>query len=425
MIWFYRFLFIPAFILAFPYYALRMLRRGGYSKDFSHRFGGQKRLPAAAVGKCRIWLQAVSVGEIEALSTLIDTLSKDARIELVVTTTTSTAYKILREKYADKCFYTGVFPLDFWLCSRRAWNKLNPDICLLMEGELWPEHMHQAKIRGAKLLLLNARMSDKSFARYAKIPYFARRLLDKFAAICASSEFDAGRFVRLGASPLKVFCTGNMKFDSKPSAFLDGEGKRALREEMGFDKDSFVLLGSSTWAGEEEMLVEAMRKIRAKKIDCRLLLVPRHAERRAQIKQLIADYPHCLRSESKQAPENTVVYLADTTGELRTLTQIADLAFVGKSLPPNVGGQTPIDCAALNVPIVYGPNMTNFRRACETLERDGAVVKVPNADTAVAEIVRLSQSVGLRETLSAKAKKWHSSNVGATERTMEVIEKFL
>lgn len=208
MIWFYRFLFIPAFILAFPYYALRMLRRGGYSKDFSHRFGGQKRLPAAAVGKCRIWLQAVSVGEIEALSTLIDTLSKDARIELVVTTTTSTAYKILREKYADKCFYTGVFPLDFWLCSRRAWNKLNPDICLLMEGELWPEHMHQAKIRGAKLLLLNARMSDKSFARYAKIPYFARRLLDKFAAICASSEFDAGRFVRLGASPLESVLHG-------------------------------------------------------------------------------------------------------------------------------------------------------------------------------------------------------------------------
>ena len=173
------------------------------------------------------------------------------------------------------------------------------------------------------------------------------------------------------------------------------------------------------------MLLDALDKIRAKKIDCRLLLVPRHAERRAQIKQLLEHYPHWVRSESKQAPAGTLVYLADTTGELRTLTQIADFAFVGKSLPPNVGGQTPIDCAALGVPIVYGPNMTNFRRACETLERDGAVVKVPDAQSAVRELVRLSADAHLRETLAEKAKAWHSSNVGATERACDVILKVL
>ena len=425
MIWFYRLLFLPAFLLAFPYYALRMLRRGGYAKDFSHRFGGQKNLPPVPDGKHRVWIQAVSVGEIEALSTLVDKLSQDSGIELVITTTTSTAYKILREKYAPKCFYTGVFPIDFLPFSARAWRKIKPDVCVLMEGELWPEHLHQAKARGAKLLLLNARMSDKSFARYAKFPYITRRIFDKFSAICASSEFDAARFVRLGASPLKVFCTGNMKFDSKPAQILDSDGRRALRAELGFAEDSLVLLGSSTWAGEEQMLLDALDKIRAKKIDCRLLLVPRHAERRAQIKQLLEHYPHWVRSESKQAPDGTLVYLADTTGELRTLTQVADFAFVGKSLPPNVGGQTPIDCAALGVPIVYGSNMTNFRRACETLERDGAVVKVPDAQSAVRELVRLSENANLRQTLAEKAKAWHSSNVGATDRACDVILKTL
>lgn len=419
MIWLYRLLFVPAFLLAFSYYAVRMLRRGGYSKDFSHRLGGQKKLPPKS-GKKRVWLQAVSVGEIEALASLIDMLSSE--FELVVTTTTSTAYKILREKYAAKCLYVGVFPIDFWLFSARAWEKINPDVCLLMEGELWPEHMHQAKSRGAKIMLLNARMSDKSFGRYAKFPYVARRLLDKFDAICASSEFDAARFIRLGASPLKVFTTGNMKFDSKPATVLDENGKAQLRAEMGFAPDSLVLLGSSTWDGEEEMLLKALDKIRADKIDCRLLLVPRHAERRNAVKRLIAGYPHGVRSESKTAPEGTLVYLADTTGELRNLTQIADFAFVGKSLPPNVGGQTPIDCAALGVPIVYGPNMTNFRRACETLERDGAVVKVPNAECAVVELARLAKNPHARETLAQSAKKWHSSNVGASARTFAIIE---
>ena len=423
MIWFYRLLFIPAFLIAIPYYAMRMIRRGGYAKDFSHRFGGQKNLPKVAKGKTRFWIQAVSVGEVEAISTLVDKFASRDDVELIITTTTSTGYKILREKYAPKCFYVGVFPMDFWLFSRRAWNKIKPDVCILMEGELWPEHMHQAKVRGAKLLLLNARISDKSFKRYLKIQYFARRLFDKFSAICVSNEIDVERFIALGASQSRLYLTGNMKFDSKPSKYLDDSEKLELRKELGFAPDSFVLLGSSTWAGEEDMLLKALDKIRAKGIDCRLLLVPRHAERREQIKKIIADYPHCVRSESKQASDGTLVYLADTTGELRMFTQLGDLAFVGKSLSPNEGGQTPIDCASLGTPIVYGPNMSNFRRACETLEREGAVVKVQNAEMAISELVRLAENQQIRETLAVKAKKWHESNVGATDRTFEIIEK--
>jgi len=421
MIWLYRLLFLPALILAMPYYGFRMLRRGGYAKDFSHRFGGHKDLPAPADGKKRIWLQAVSVGELEAIAVLVDTFEKAGDIELVITTTTSTGYKILREKYASKCVYVGIFPIDFWPFSSRSWDKIKPDFCILMEGELWPEHLHQAKVRGKKAILLNARMSDRSFSRYVRIRYFARRLFDKFAAICASSEFDASRLISLGASTLKVFCTGNIKFDSKPSKILDETERAALRAELGFSPDSLVILGSSTWQGEEEMLVGAMLAARARGIDCRLLIVPRHAERREQIKPVISAYKHCVRSERKQAEDDTLIYLADTTGELRMLAQAADLAFVGKSLPPHMGGQTPIDCAALKIPMVYGPHMTNFRRACETLERDGASVKVPDAASAVEELARLAANPLLRCTIAEKAKDWHNSNVGATERSYDII----
>lgn len=425
MIWLYRALFLPALLLSAPYYGLRMLRRGGYGLDFSHRFGRQKNLPPPAAGKKRIWIQAVSVGEVEALYPLIDLLNARGDIETVVTTTTSTGYAVLRKKYAGKIFYAGIFPFDFFPFSKSAWDRIKPDAVAMMEGELWPEHLHRAAERKVPALLINARMSDRSFRRYSRFPWIARRLLDKLSLVAASGELDMGRFLSLGANPRKTFCAGNLKFDSKPAEEL-GERERAeLRGQLGFEKDSFVLLGSSTWPGEEEMLLRAAAKLRAGGIDCRLLLVPRHAERRAQIIDLIKNLPHCVRSVSPQASKGTLAYLADTTGELRTLTQVADLAFIGKSLPPNDGGQTPIDCAALGVPMVYGPNMTNFRRICATLEESAAAVKVPNADEAIAEIARLAKNPDLRATLADSAKRWRSSNVGAAKRDFDAVCKFL
>lgn len=425
MIWLYRILFLPVFLLVIPYYGWRMIRRGGYGRDFSHRFGGQKNLPKPAEGKKRVWIQAVSVGEVEAIAPLLEKLHASPRFETVVTTTTSTAYQILRQKYAGLCLYTGIFPLDFWPFSRRAWLKIKPDVCILMESELWPEHLHQARTFGAKLMLINARMSDRSFARYSHIRPIAKTLLSHFDTIAVSTKFAAERLLKLGAAPEKTFVSGNLKFDTLPPKFLTPEEKNALRAELGFGENSVVMLGSSTWAEEEKMLVNALKRIRARGVDCRLLLVPRHAERRAQILPVIEDLPHHVRSVSRQAPSGTLVYLADTTGELRTLTQAADFAFVGKSLPPNDGGQTPIECACLGVAMCYGPNMTNFRRVCQTLERCEAAIRVKNTAEAIDTLERLSATPALRKRLAENAKIWHKSNEGATARTLEAIEKLV
>lgn len=412
-------------LLSAPYYGWRMLRRGGYGLDFSHRFGLQKDLPPVAAGKKRVWIQAVSVGEIEAIAPLVDLLCESGKVEVVLTTTTSTGYAVLRNKYADKILYGGIFPFDFFPFSRSAWRRIKPDAVVLMESELWPEHLHTAKSKKVPAMLVNARMSDKSFRRYSRVPYLARRLLDKLSLIAVSGEIDFSRFISLGANPRKTICTGNLKFDTRPAAMLDENGKLDLRKQLGFNADSFVLLGSSTWPTEEEMLLKAAEKIRAAGIDCRLLLVPRHAERRSEIIELIKNLPHCVRSREKQARDGTLVYLADTTGELRTLTQIADLAFIGKSLPPNEGGQSPIDCAASSVPMVYGSHMSNFRRICQTLEESAAAVKVANADAAVSEIVRLAKNKNARTALAESAKKWHDSNIGAAKRDFDAVMKIL
>ena len=422
MIWLYRILFVPAFLLMFPYYALRMLRRGGYAKDFSHRLGLMPCLAKKAEGKKRIWLQAVSVGEVDAVMPLVRKLNATQKYEVVITTTTSTAYKLLNEKYANDCFAKAVFPIDFFVFSILAWNKIQPDIVLLMEGEVWPEHLHQAKSRNVPALLINARLSDRSFGRYAKVAFLARRMFNKFVEICVSNDADLKRFAKLGIDNNKLKLTGNIKFDT-PASSISQEEKNAIRAELGFDEKSFVLLGSSTWNGEEKMLVRAMENLRAKGIDCRLLLIPRHAERRNEIIPEIQEYPHCVRTIQKQAPEGTLIYLADTTGELRVLTSIANLAFVGKSLFNHDGGQSPIDAAAAGVAIVYGNNMTNFKIVCKSLEKAGASRRVFNEAEALAQIERLALSPNERKLMAECAKKWHSENAGATDKTIEHIQK--
>lgn len=425
MILLYRLAFLPLFLLALPYYAWRMLRRGGYGKDFSHRFGLHKNLPKPQ--KTRIWIQAVSVGEVEAIANLLKLLKESGKFETVVTTTTSTGYAILRQKYAQYCFYTGIFPFDFWPTNSLAYSRIKPDMCVLMEGELWPEHMHAAKSRNLPLILLNARLSDKSFSRYKKIKYFAKRLLLKLDYIAAGSEFDATRFLKLGANPDKLSVTGNIKFDASAGKILTLSEKSELKKELGFKDDSLVLLGSSTWDGEEKMLVDIALFIKQDLgVDIRLLLVPRHAERRAAVRAVLekSSVKFNFRSESKTAEEGTFVYVADTTGELKMFTQIADFAYVGKSMPPNSGGQTPLDCAASAVACVYGPNMTNFRKLCKSLEEAGASIKVDDEIGARAKLQELAKDALLRSKIGARAKAWHDSNTGASLRSFEILEKF-
>lgn len=426
MIWFYRLVFLPALILASPVFLRRMLKRGGYGADFGERFGRVKPLPPKRDGVRRIWMQAVSVGEILAVSPLLRALAVRGDNEVYLTTTTSTGYALAREKYAALTIAVGYFPLDFWPFNARAWRQITPDLVLLAEAEAWPEHVRRARRQGVPVLLLNARLSDRTFRRYSSFPSIARRLFGRMSVILPSSAEDARRFTALGVDASNLKPTGNLKFDVTIAPLVAGE-RAALLSDLGFAGDSSILLGSSTWPGEEEALLAVLAAARAGGDDWRLLIVPRHAERRNEVAELMNGSPFRwhLRSAGPAPVDGVEVLVADTTGELQKLTQLADLVFVGKSLPPNNGGQTPIEAASLGKPLLFGPNMTNFRDAAASLVAIGAAEVVADAVSLELAARRLIADEGKRSRMAAAAALWHVENQGATARTVAEIAAFL
>jgi len=427
MIWFYRLLYFPALLIALPYYLLRMWRRGGYRKSFQHRFGRFHRLQPLAAGKQRIWLQAVSVGEVLAIGPLIEALQQDANVEIVLTTTTSTGYAEARKRYAQTVLAIGIFPLDFWLFSRAAWKRIRPSAVILTESELWPEHLHQARQRKVPAYLVNARISDTSFARYQQVPSLARRMLKKFRTVYAASDLDRSRLIELGCPPERINATGSIKFDVSVGERLSEKERQALRCSLGFGNRQgaapFILLGSSTWPGEEAALLAVQAAAIRCGIDCRLLLVPRHAERAPQLLQLLKtqDLSWHQRSTGATALSDLSIHLADTTGELTQLTQAADLAFIGKSLPPNKGGQTPIEAAGLGVPILMGSNMSNFKDLAKSLIRVGAAQRIADAQALQSAVLQLAQDDALRSRMQVAGPEWHQANRGSSQRIAEQI----
>ncbi|MGC6423852.1 MAG: 3-deoxy-D-manno-octulosonic acid transferase [Lentimonas sp.] len=432
MIWFYRLLYLPCLLIALPHYIFKMWLRGGYAKSFQHRFGRFRKLPAPIKGTHRIWLQAVSVGEVLAIGPLISELSKIPNVEIVLTTTTSTGYEEARKRYADKALAIGIFPLDFWLFSKAAWRRIQPTAILMTESELWPEHLHQASKRKTAVFLVNARISERSFKRYQTTAFVAPRLLKKFDLIFAASRLDQTRLIELGARAEKIFMHGSIKFDVPVPQKLSTGEHILLRSSLGFEKETdqsnpFVLLGSSTWAGEEAVLIQAQQKLIDDGIDCRLLIVPRHAERASELVKLIeaTGLAWHQKSSNKAISAPLKIHLADTTGELAHLSQAADLAFIGKSLPPHNQGQTPIEAAGLGIPILMGPEMSNFEEVSKSLVKAGAAIQVHNADDLIAAITRLASDSHLRAEMGIAGSDLHAKSRGSSHRIAKRIERYL
>lgn len=419
MLWLYRLLFLPALLVLAPSYLWHMRRRGGYSRGFSHRFGSLPRVARKSPGVRRIWLQAVSVGEMLAIGPLLEKF-KDDGIEVFLTTTTSTGYRLASDRYRGLVVDIGYFPIDWWLFSARAWNRVDPDLAIIAEGERWPEHMRQARNRGVPVLCINARLSDRTYHRMKRFPGVARLSFDGVTRFLTCSTHDEARFREFGLVPERVVNTGNIKLDLVIVRLTEAE-RTTLRGELGL-RPGFVLLGSSTWPGEEEALIETYRAVRADGLACSLLIVPRHAERRTDIERTLQGSKLSFHFRSTgHAPSEVDVAVADTTGELRKLTQLADVVFVGKSLGEHTEGQTPVEAAALEKPILFGPGMSNFRRISEELIAHGAAHQVATPAALTAAVTQLLREPAQREALAKAASAWHRENAGAVTRTWEHI----
>jgi 3-deoxy-D-manno-octulosonic-acid transferase len=423
MLWLYRILFLPVLLLSAPLYLRRMRRRGGYRENFRHRFGRLDALPAKAAGKKRIWLQAVSVGEMLAVGPLLEAWQRAGDTEVFLTTTTSTGYRLAQERYRPLAIGIGYFPMDWWTFSARAWRMVRPDLAIITEGERWPEHIHQAARRGVPLLSVNARLSDRSFRRMRRLRPAVRPLLRGITRVLAVSAPDAARFQALGFAPGAITVTGNIKLDVSIPVLSEAE-KQRLRRELGLATAARVLMGASTWEGEEAAMIQALKRARAAGTDCSLLLVPRHAERRSAIDLVLrgSGLRYHFRSKGKAPEDGGIdVAVADTTGEMRLLLQLADVVFVGKSLPPHTEGQTPVESAVLGRPILFGPGMGNFRVIARDLVEQGAALVVNDAAELAARATELLGDGAQRVRLASAAQSWHRANAGALARTLEII----
>ena len=424
VLWIYRILFIPLLLVIGPIYLWKSRGRTGAKSVFGQRMGRMPKLPAKRPEMKRVWIQAVSVGELLAVQPVIDALLADDTVEVVLTTTTITSQQMAQDRYGKRVAFVGYFPIDFWPWASSAWESLQPDLMLLTEGEWWPEHLMQAKHRRVPVLCLNARMSDRSFGRMRCVRPLLAGVRSGLTRLLASSDEDAKRFKALGFRDEQVTVTGNIKVDIVINR-ITGEEALDLKKSLGFGVQDLILLGASTWAGEEAALLRVWQNVRAgSDVSLRLLVVPRHAERRAEVEATVKESgaKYTLRSRDKIA-ESVDVCIADTTGELQGLTQVADVVFIGRTLPRHREGQTPVEAAGLGRALVMGPEMTNFKTIAQGLVGQGAARRVGGEDELTEVVRELVADPAERASMGAAGEAWHQANRGAFERTIREIRQ--
>lgn len=425
---FYSFCLTVGFILMLPVF---FLRRGKYISGFSQRFGYLPQFTKDT--RPVLWLHCVSVGETQAARPLVEKIREQfPHLRLVVSTTTKTGQELAQnifKKTAEVIFY---FPFDWKFTVRRAFRHFSPQIVLLMETELWFNFLDEAHRRGIFVVLVNGRLSEKSFRRYSFIKNFIRRVLRRVDLALMQTGDDARRIMQLGMHPTKVKVTGNIKFDQ---SIAESDLTKILGARFAITPDAPLIVAASTHAPEEKWILQAFRKIQEKPFDQqpRLLIAPRHPERFNEVAELIkkSSFSWTRRSAVSASGDKTAeIILLDSIGELRAVYPLAEIVFVGGSLIPH-GGQSILEPALAKKAIVTGFYTMNFAAAVREFSQRKALVQLPKTDeqtivSQVAEVfTNLLQNPAKRKTLAENAFAVMEKNRGATEKTLEYLRPFL
>jgi 3-deoxy-D-manno-octulosonic-acid transferase len=407
----YSLLLGGAFLLALPLFAWRAARSGKYLASLRQRFG-RGLPPLNAEGAPAVWVHAVSVGEVLVARPLVESLRRRLPAHRVyLSTTTLTGMALARQRMGAA---HGVFfaPFDWRGPVRRALRAARPTLLVLVETELWPNLVHEARRAGARLAVVNGRLSPTSFRRYRLVRALLGRVLREIDLFLMQSEPHADRVRALGAPAERVRVPGNLKFDAlaelPPPAFDPGPGP--------------WWVAGSTMAEEEERVLEAFVALRAHRPGLRLLLAPRHPERFAEVAALAAARGLAVTRRTAldgRAPGGDVLVL-DTIGELASLYAVATVAFVGGSLVPT-GGHDVLEPAAAGRAVVVGPHMENFREIAEAFLAEDALVQVAGAGALEGAVGALLDDVPRREALGARARALVERHRGAVARTVEAL----
>jgi len=423
----YSVLSVVALVIASPFLAYQAVRHRKYVRSLRQRLG---YLPLSfnIDGDESIWIHAVSVGETLTARALIGELkTRYPGLKLFLSTTTMTGHEVARALTdVDGVFY---FPLDWGFTVRRTLDVVRPRLFVMMETEIWPMLLRECRERGVATMLVNGRISKRSFARYALVRRFFRRVLDDVERFCMQSEEAARRIVALGADPARVVVTGSLKFDSLdwPGVGPHGQSRDRLLRYFRLSPGRPVVIAASTLRGEDLAALEAFRRVQARWPDALLIVAPRHPERFEEVTRLAAEEGfRVVRRTSlpvDQSPDADVVVL-DTIGELARLYQIASVVFVGGSLV-DAGGHNILEPAMFGKAIVFGPHMHNFAEISAEFLRGGAAVQVFSTRELGECLVDLVGDGVRRASLGAAARAIVEGNRGAKARTMAVITALL
>lgn len=422
----YNLLFPLVFLLYLPVLIVKLVRRGGYDGSYWQRFGlfsSAARARLHALDR-PVWIHACSVGETVAALTFIRRwLERDPAASIVLSTTTTTGHA----KALNGC-PEGVevvyCPLDFYPFVRWTLNAVRPAMLVIFEVEIWPNLILQTVAHGAKMVLVNGRMSDKSSRGYARHRWLFARLFGAFDALCVQSEADCERVARVVGDDVQIDVCNTMKFDQVP----DGEGadKSGVLDEVFGTAPRIVFLAGSTHAGEEALATDAFVRVRREFPALRLVLVPRHHERTPEVVSMLRERELSCRLAAgggqEEAPEGEAdVLLINTTGELMDYYAAADIVFVGSTLAGNEGGHNIIEPAIFGKPVMHGVNMQNFRDVARIFREGAAAVELADDAALERELMRLMQDSETRGALGVRARRVVEEQRGAIDRTLDRV----
>jgi 3-deoxy-D-manno-octulosonic-acid transferase len=419
---FYSLLLALAMLLTSPYWLYQALRHGKYHAGFPERMGRvPPRLQVDSNSRV-IWVHAVSVGEVLAVSGLVQAMRTGfPQHRVLISTTTDTGQAIARKRFGEEnAFY---FPMDFGFAIRPLLRALRPELIVLAETEFWPNFLRMARLSGARIAVANGRISDRSWPSYRRFRFALKLMLAQVDLFLAQTEQDSERLRAIGAPSERVQVTGNLKFDvavpSLPTIF------ETLRASLAAESAGPVLVCGSTVEGEELLLIRAFQNVRNVHPRATMILAPRRPERFGEVANLIAEagLPSCRRSQWQGEPLAGGVLLLDSVGELAALYALADIAFVGGSLVRR-GGHNIIEPAQAGVAIVVGPHTQNFRDVVAQFQNRNAARVVAPSELGPTFLYLLAHEVD-RHALGQRAQETVRSQMGATDRTMEALQKLL
>lgn len=419
-----RTLYTLLFHLGLPLVALRLFLRSRKAPAYAQRIGERFGLGLPALKPGGIWVHAVSVGESIAAAPMIRALmQRHPGLPITVTCMTPTGSERIRALFGDQVQHCYL-PYDLPWAAARFLDRARPVLGVIMETELWPNHIHQCAKRGIPVTLANARLSERSARGYARFAGLTRPMLEEMSWIAVQTEAEAERFRQLGARPECVSVTGSIKFDLTIDPELLARADDLRNQWQARQRP--IWIAASTHAGEDEIVLAAHRQLLEKHPDALLLLVPRHPERFGPMFELCQreGFRTQRRSTGELVTTDTQVLLGDTMGELLFIYALADVAFVGGSLVPN-GGHNLLEPAALGKPVLSGPHLFNFLEIAAQLREVGALREVADAPSLAVAVAALWDEPASAERMAEAGLGVMKANQGALERLLEGLGRLI